>query len=153
MLHKSQQHGESWNGDYFRNTVLADLVIPFLRDPENVLDVNEVTFLHDQAPCMKAITTQLLRVNSVDFFDNSLWPVSSPDLNAAEYIGAIMKNRVEEGLLAFEEQERCKPAILRQTLDTVLDELLDDTELIEKLLKSYRRLQVVKDAGGYHTHY
>ena len=46
MLHKSQQHGESWIGDYFRSTVLADLVIPFLRDPDNVLDVNEVTFLH-----------------------------------------------------------------------------------------------------------
>ena len=92
-MHKSQQHGESWNGDYFRNTVLADLAIPFLRDPDNVLDVNEVTFLHDKAPCMKAIATQLLRVNSVDFFDNSLWPGSSPDLNVAENIGAIMKNR------------------------------------------------------------
>ena len=66
-----KEKGESWNGDYFRNAVLADLVIPFLRDPANVLDVNEVTFLHDKAPCMKSIATQqLLRVNSVDFFDN-----------------------------------------------------------------------------------
>ena len=104
---------------------------------------------------MNAIATQqLLRVNSVDFFDNSLWPGSSPDLNVAENIGVIMKNRVEEGLLSFEEQERCKSAILRQTLDTVLDELSDDTELFEKLLKYYpRRLQAVKDARGYHGHY
>ena len=90
------------------------------------------------------------RVNSVDFFAHSLWPGSSPDLNEAENIGAIMKNRVEKGFLAFEKQERCKPAILHQTLD----ELSDDTELFEKLLKSYpRRLQAVKDAGGYHAHY
>ena len=41
-----KEKGESWNADYFRNTVIADLVIPFLRDPDNVLDVNEVTFLH-----------------------------------------------------------------------------------------------------------
>ena len=105
---------------------------------------------------MKAIATQqLLRVNSIDFFDNSLWPGSSPDLNVTENIGAIMKDRVEEGLEAFEVAERSKPAaILRQTLTTVLEELSDDTELFEKLLKSYpRRLQAVKAAKGWHTDY
>ena len=64
-----KEKGESWNGDYFRNNVILDLVIPFLRDPRNVIDADEVTFLHDKAPCMKAIATQqLLRTNGIDFF-------------------------------------------------------------------------------------
>ena len=150
-----KEKGESWNGDYFRNEVLADVVIPFLRDPRNIIDPDEVTFLHDKAPCMKAIATQqLLRANSVDFFDNSQWPGSCPDLNVAENIGAIMKDRTEEALEAFEVNERSKPAILRQTLNTVLNDMSDDTELFVTLLKSYpRRLAAVKAAKGYHTIY
>lgn len=81
------------------------------------------------APCMKAIATQLLRVNFVDFFDKSLWPGSSPDIILAENIGAIMKDRIEVSLMPFEEQERSKPTILRKTLNTVLEDLSDDTEL------------------------
>ena len=150
-----KEKGESWNGDYFRNEVLADVVIPFLRDPRNVIDPDEVTFLHDKAPCMKAIATQqLLRANFVDFFDNSQWPGSSPDLNVAENINAIMKNWTEQALEAFKVNERSKPAILRQTLNTVLNDMSDDTELFETLLKSYpRRLAAVKAAKGYHTIY
>ena len=53
-----KEKGESWDGDYFRDKVLADVVIPFLRNRDNVLDVKEVTFLHDKAQCMKAIATQ-----------------------------------------------------------------------------------------------
>ena len=61
-----KEKGESWNGDYFRNSIILDLVIPFLRNPKNVIDPKEVTFLHDKAPCMKAIPTQqLLLLNSI----------------------------------------------------------------------------------------
>lgn len=150
-----KEKGESWNGVYFRSKIILDLVIPFLQDPANVIDVNEVTFLHDKAPCMKAIATQqLLRQNDIDFFDNSQWPGCSPDLNVAENLGAIMKNRTEEALEAFPVGERSKPAILRQTLTSVLDEMSEDTELFEKLLKSYpSRLAAVKAAGGWHTKY
>ena len=104
---------------------------------------------------MKAIATQqLLRQNDIDFFDNSQWPGYSPDLNVAENLGAIMKNRTEEALEAYPEGERSNPAILRQTLTSVLDEMSEDTELFENLLKSYpRRLAAVKAAGGLHTDY
>ena len=95
-----------------------------------------------------------LRWVTANVCGRSIWPGSSPDLNVAENIGAIMKDRVEAGLLDFEEQERCKPDILRQTLEAVLQEISDDTELFGKLLKSYpRRLKAVKDAKGYHTQY
>ncbi len=46
--------GQSWDGAYFREIILQKHVIPFLRNPINVLDTNEVIFLHDKAPCMKA---------------------------------------------------------------------------------------------------
>ena len=150
-----KEKGESWNGDYFRNKILLDSVIPFLRDRKNVIDVNEVTFLHDKAPCMKAIATQqILQINGIDFFDNSQWPGSSPDLNVAENLGAIMKDRTEEALEAFPISDRSKPAVLKQTLNTVLKEMSKDTELFEKLLKSYpRRMAAVKAANGGHTEY
>jgi hypothetical protein len=33
---------------------------------------------------------------TINFFYNSQWPANSPDLNAAETVGAIVKQRVEE---------------------------------------------------------
>ena len=150
-----KEKGQSWSSKYFQDEVLADVVIPFLRDRRNVIDKNEVTFLHDKAPCMKAIRTQqLLRQNEIDFFDNTQWPGSSPDLNVAENLGAIMKDRVEDALQVFSEVERSKPEILMNSLNDVLQEMSDDTELFEKLLRSYPdRLRAVREAKGWHTRY
>ncbi|CAF3836053.1 unnamed protein product [Rotaria sordida] len=47
---RPQEHGQSWDGAYFREILLQQHVIPFLRDPANVLDTDEVIFLHDKAP-------------------------------------------------------------------------------------------------------
>ena len=85
---------------------------------------------------------------------SSLRPGSPPDLNVAENIRAIMKNMIEEALLTYQEQERSVSGTLLQVLEAVLNKLSDDTALFEKLLRSYlRRLQAVRDAKGYHTHY
>jgi transposase len=74
-----KEQGQSWDGVYFREIILQQHVIPFLRDPNNVLDTNEVTFLHDKAPCMKANATQhLLEDEDVKFWGNSIWPGNSP---------------------------------------------------------------------------
>ena len=150
-----KEKGQSWSSKYFQDEVLADVVIPFLRDRRNVIDKNEVTFLHDKMPCLKAIRTQqLLRQNDIDFFDNTQWPGSSPDLNVAENLGAIMKDRVEDALQVFSEVERSKPEILMNSLNDVLQEMSDDTELFEKLLRSYPdRLRAVREAKGWHTRY
>ena len=78
-------------GEYFHNTILTDNVLRFLWDEDNVLDVQEVCFLHDKASCFKALATQeLLRQSSIDFFNNSEWPGSSPELNPAEDLRAII---------------------------------------------------------------
>jgi len=72
LLWVIKEAGESWTGEYFHKTILTDNVLPFLRDEDNVLDVPEVCFLHDKAPCFKALATQeLLRQSSINFFNNS----------------------------------------------------------------------------------
>jgi hypothetical protein len=97
LLWVLKEHGQSWDGAYFRRTILQQHAISFFRDPANILDTNEVIFLHDKAPYMKANATQhLLEDEEVKFWGNSIWPGNSPDMNPAENIGAIIKNKVEE---------------------------------------------------------
>ena len=46
-----KEKGQSWDGKYFRDVVLVEHVIPFLKNKNNVLSVKDTTFLHDRAPC------------------------------------------------------------------------------------------------------
>ena len=47
--------GQSWDGAYsFREVILQKHVIPFLHNPVNVLDTNELILLHDKARCVKS---------------------------------------------------------------------------------------------------
>ena len=58
-----------------------DNVIPFLNNSDSVMCPYQTTFLHDKVLCMSALATQhLLRANNIDFFGNSEWPGSLPDL-------------------------------------------------------------------------
>ena len=58
-----------------------------LKNKKNVIDPNEVIFVHDKPPCMRANQTQhLFQDNDVKFWGNDIWPGNSPDLNAAEHI-------------------------------------------------------------------
>ncbi|CAF5153331.1 unnamed protein product, partial [Rotaria sp. Silwood1] len=50
LLWVLKEHGQSCDGAYFRGNRLQEHVIPFLRDPINVLDTNKVILLHDKAP-------------------------------------------------------------------------------------------------------
>ncbi|CAF1095663.1 unnamed protein product [Adineta ricciae] len=50
--------GESWTGQYFRDIILMRHVFPFLTDEENIIGLNNVIFVHDKAPCMRANMTQ-----------------------------------------------------------------------------------------------
>lgn len=86
-----------WTGQYFRDIIFTQNVFPFLKNEENVIDPDEVIFVHDKAPCMKANQTQhLLKNNDVKFWGNDIWPGNSPDLNVAEHIGSIIKDEVEK---------------------------------------------------------
>jgi len=151
MLWIVKEDGAKWDGGYFRQ-LLREKVFPFLKNPRNVLSVADVTFLHDKAPCCKALTTQeLLRESGLDFFSNNEWPSSSPDLNPAEHIGAILKEEVEKKLLAS--QDTSKDSLMA-TLQEVLEDLQGKTDLFRHLLQSYpSRIRAVLQAQGGPTDY
>ncbi|CAF4971574.1 unnamed protein product [Rotaria sp. Silwood1] len=154
-LHRSEdwEEGQSWDGAYFREIILQKHVIPFLRNPTNVLDTNEVIFLHDKAPCMKANATQhLLEDEGVNFWGNSIWPGNSPDMNPAENIGAIIKDKVEELMISEDRRDRYDYDVLKANLENTLSDLEDDTDLFINLLCSMRkRFDALEAAGGGHT--
>ena len=87
--------------DYFREKVLTEHIMPYLQHPQNVLDVTEVTFLHDKAPCMKALQIQkLLKDKNIDFFGNDEWPSNSADLNVCENVRSFLKDEAEKRMLS-----------------------------------------------------
>ncbi|CAF1388175.1 unnamed protein product [Rotaria sp. Silwood1] len=153
LLWVLKEHGQSWDGAYFRDTILRQQVIPFLRDSSNVLDTNEVIFLHDKAPCMKANATQhLLEDENVNFWGNSIWPGNSPDMNPAENIGAIIKDKVEQLMANEDRRSRYNYDTLKTNLENTLKDLENDTDLFIDLLCSMRkRFDALKAADGGHT--
>lgn len=153
MMWVIKEDGETWNGEYFREVILEQNVLPFLKDPENVEDVDQVTFLHDKAPCFKAMRTQeMLRNSGIDFFDNTVWPGSSPDLNPCENIGAILKEKVDAFL--HQNPNRLKKEMVRTAETNILNDMKNDQQLFENLLNSFpSRLRAVKASHGGHTDY
>ncbi|CAF3799088.1 unnamed protein product [Rotaria sp. Silwood1] len=147
--------GESWTGQYFRDIILTEHVFPFLKNEENVIDPDEVIFIHDNAPCMRAYPTQhLLQDNDIKFWDNDIWPGNSSDLNVAEHIGTIIKDEVEKKMLSEPGHSRYLEETLKMHISDVLKNMETDTDLFETLLCSYpSRLRAVKNANGRHTDY
>jgi hypothetical protein len=97
LLWVIKDKGESWISQYFRDIILTQNVFPFLKTEDNVIDPDEVIFVHDKAPCMRANETQhLLQNNDVKFCGNDIWPGNSPDLIVAEHIESIIKGEVEK---------------------------------------------------------
>ena len=79
---------------------------------------------------------------------------SSTDLNPAEDLGVIIKDRVEDRMLNEEGRGRCSHQTLSSNLEMVLHDLEHDTELFAELLLSFRhRLYAVVAAAGGHTDY
>ena len=125
------------------------------RDPSNVLDTDKVIFLHDKAPCMKANATQhLLEDEDVNFWGNSIWPGNSPDMDPAENVGAIIKDKVEELMTNEDGRDRYNYDAFKTNLENTLQDLEDDTALFSDLLCSMRkRFDVLKAADGGHTRF
>jgi hypothetical protein len=69
LLWVIKDKSESWTGQYFHDIILTQNVFPVVNNEENVIDPNEVIFVHDKAPCMRANRTQhLLQDNNVKFW-------------------------------------------------------------------------------------
>ncbi|CAH1788814.1 unnamed protein product [Owenia fusiformis] len=131
-------------GEYFRDSVLHKKIIPFLKNPENVIEPKEVTFLHDCAPCMKAMATQELVRANVDFFGNNEYPANSPDLNEAEHMGSIMKGGVEKLIEDQPEENGHSHETLLKCIKKALKSLETATHLFVNILESYfRRTEAV----------
>ena len=131
LLWVIKDKGESWTGEYFRDVILTQNVFPFLNNEENVIDPNDVKF-----------------------WGNDIWPGNSPDLNAAEHVGSIIKDEVEKKMLSEAGSNRFLEATLKNHIENVLTNMGEDTELFETLLCSYlSRLCAVKNANGRHTSY
>ncbi|CAF3578300.1 unnamed protein product [Rotaria sp. Silwood1] len=64
LLWVIKDKGESWTGQYFRDIILTQNVFPFLKNEENVIDPDEVIFVHDKAPCMKTVIPLSSDVNT-----------------------------------------------------------------------------------------
>ncbi|CAF0805619.1 unnamed protein product [Rotaria sordida] len=146
---------QSWDGAYFREIILQQHVISFLCDPSNVLDTNEVIFLHDKAPCMKANVTQhLLEDENAKFWGNSIWPGDSPNMNPTENIGAIIKDKVEELMANEDRRNRYNYDVLKINLESTLEDFEDDTDLFVDLLCSMKkRFDALKAIEGSHTNF
>ena len=147
--------GESGTGQYFRDTILVQHVFPFLKNEENVIDVDEVVFVHDKAPCMKANMTQhLIQDNGINFWGDNIWPGNSPDLNAAEHVGTVIKDEVEKRMLSESGNDRYSDETLKNHIIDLLRNMGTETERFQNLLCSYpSRLRAVSKADGSHIDY
>ena len=150
-----KDNGASWDGTYYRHRILTEEVIPFLSNSENVLDSTEVVHLHDNAPCHKTnATQQLLKNSEIKFFDRTKWPGSSPNVNVAENVGSILMDKVESLIINEHGSNRNSSVVLLEHLQNVLNELKNQKELFESLLKSYhQRLKAVCEVNGGHAIY
>ena len=91
---------------------------------------------------------------TLNFGGNDIWFENSPNLNATEHVGSIIKDEVEKKMLSDAGSNRFLEATLRNHIESVLTNMEEDTELFETLLCSYpSRLRAVKDADGRHTNY
>lgn len=59
-----KEDGETSNGEYFHEVIHEENVFPFMRNEENLEDVDQITLLHDKAPRFKATQTQKMFRNS-----------------------------------------------------------------------------------------
>ena len=155
MMWVIKSRGQSWDGDYFWEKILKEHVIPFLKDPQNALNVTQVTFLHNKAPCMKVLRTKnLLKGNNIDFFGNEEWPGNSPDLNACENIGSILKDEVEKRMLSEPLATRYSRTKMEEHISAVFQGMEFNMGLFESLSSSYpAQLQAVRDTNGGNTEY
>jgi len=74
---------------------------------------------------------------------------SSPDLNLAEDLGAIIKDRVKDCMLHEQGRGRYSHQTLFSNLQTVLHDLEHDSELFAALSFRHRLDAVVAAAGGH----
>ncbi len=104
-----------------------------------------MVLLHDMASCIKTLVTQqCLNDSGLNFWGNEFWSGNSADLNAAERIGPIIKDEVENKMLNENSANQYNKEVLERNLREVRTSLENRTDLFESLLLSYpQRLKAV----------
>jgi len=154
LLWVIKEHGQSWDGAYFREHIIKKRLIPFLKKRKNRQSrFGEITYLHDMAGSMKVRAKhRLLDEFGLKFFrgyGHGRWPGNSADINPAENIGAIVKDRGEKILDNPECENRNSRETLINVLTNVLSDMEEDTELFCKLLRSFKhRMELLRQVGG-----
>ena len=91
-------------------------------------------------------------LNNIDFFYNTQWSGSSPDLNATENLGVILKKCVGDRIVIIPSMERNLVENLQSIISEELTKIKEKPEIFVNLLKSYPvRLDAVKKKD--HTDY
>ena len=134
--------GVKVNGQYYRDTLLKEELLPDMRD------ISEFCiFQQDNAPAHRAhATVDLLSTETPAFIPPTLWPPNSPDLNPVDYkLWLVIQQQVYKVKVNNVDE-------LRQRIQTVWDEL--DQRVIDKAIKQWRtRLRAcVKAKGGHSEH-
>ena len=94
----------------------------------------------------------LLDDEDTNFWGNSIWPGNSPDMNPAENVGAIIKDKVEELMTNEDRSDRYNYDAFKTNLENTLQDLEDDTDLFSDLLCSMRKtFDALKATDGGHT--
>jgi inhibitor of nuclear factor kappa-B kinase subunit alpha len=140
-LGRTQMHfvepGVKINGDYYRNTLLLQWLLPDIRELSEYF-----IFQQDSAPAHRAReTVTLLETATPAFIAPNLWPPNSPDLNPVDYkIWSVMQEKV------YRTKVRDVDDLRRRILDA-WDEL--DQRVLDSAVKQWRvRLRACVEADG-----
>ena len=135
--------GVKINGEYYRNVVLKEMLLPDIRSVSGDCFV----FQQDGAPAHRARdTVELLRMETPDFITPELWPPNSPDLNPVDYsVWSVIQEKVYQTRIADIDE-------LKQRLLQVWAGL--DHGFIAAAIGQWRRRlnACVKARGGHFEH-
>lgn len=135
--------GVKINGEYYRNVVLKDMLLPDIRS----ICGDCFVFQQDGAPAHRARqTVEFLRKETANFIPPDLWPPNSPDLNPVDYsIWSIMQEKVYRTVMTSVDE--LKRRIVQEWTR------LDQTLVARAIGQWRRRLNAcVKANGGHFEH-
>ena len=157
---------QSWNGQYYRETIIPEVIEPFMKNEyyewddgsgyeKTVVDPSIALYAHDKAPMQSALATQaLFEEKNIDYLGNDEWSGGSPDLNPTENLGSIVMDRVDKAIFASRAENKYGYDNFVKITQKILKEVAEDRSLLRKLMASMpARFQAVKDAKGGHTRY
>jgi hypothetical protein len=134
--------GVKVNGDYYRNILLAQKLLPDIRELSEYF-----VFQQDGAPAHRARqTVELLQSCTPDFIPPTLWPPNSPDLNPVDYkIWSVMQEKVYKTKVRDVDD-------LRKRIEGAWNEF--DQRIIDQAVMQWRaRLRACVRAGGAQFEY